>query len=468
MTSKTRAPPRGPPRHSVSGRKSSTAQNKTNDQSGLEARHLAVDVLSAVLDKKQALDDALAKALAKVRWAKLAPRDRAFARLVITTVLRRHAELAAVTNTFLAKPLPQKSSRARIILHAGAAQLLMLDTPPHAAINLSVELVRKDKRVAHLDKLINAVLRRVAAEGRVKLSDDGPAIDNIPEWMRARWRNTYGADAAAEIARASLTEAPLDITAKAEAAAWAQKLGGVVLATGSIRVESQGRVDQLPGFAEGAWWVQDAAAALPARLLGDVTDAHVADLCAAPGGKTAQLAAMGARVTAVELRPERLHRLKENLDRLGLSAECIAADVTSWSPGSTFDGVLLDAPCTATGTLRRHPDILHVKRPSDLTAIVQRQRELLAAAARLVKPGGRLVYCTCSLEPEEGEHQIESLLAAHPEFRRVPVAPEELGIEPRAMTTAGELRTLPFHMPRSTPPAGGLDGFFAARLERQS
>ncbi len=247
---------------------------------------------------------------------------------------------------------------------------------------------------------------------------------------------------------------------------WAEKLGGVLLPTGSIRVKSQGRVDQLPGFAEGAWWVQDAAAALPARLLGDVTGAHVADLCAAPGGKMAQLAAMGARVTAVDLRPERLHRLKENLDRLGLSAECIAADVTSWSPGRTFDAVLLDAPCTATGTLRRHPDILHVKRPSDLTAIVKRQRHLLAAAARLVKPGGRLVYCTCSLEPEEGEQQIESFLAAHPEFRRVPMTPEELGIEPRSVTTAGELRTLPFHMPRSTPPAGGLDGFFAARLER--
>jgi 16S rRNA (cytosine967-C5)-methyltransferase len=243
-------------------------------------------------------------------------------------------------------------------------------------------------------------------------------------------------------------------------------LGGIVLPTGSIRRAAGGRVADLPGYADGDWWVQDAASALPARLFGPLKGLAVADLCAAPGGKTAMLAAAGARVTAVDVSPERLDRMRENLPRLKLAAELVAADVTTWSPERDFDALLLDAPCTATGTLRRHPDILRLKRPSDLDKLAGLQARLLRAAAELVRPEGLLVYCTCSLEPAEGEDQIARFLATREGFARVPIAPAEIGGEADWITAAGDLRTLPFHLQLPDPALSGLDGFYVARLRR--
>ena len=265
---------------------------------------------------------------------------------------------------------------------------------------------------------------------------------DVPAWLFDRWVATYGEADARRIAEASLTEAPLDLSVKAEPAAWAERLGGIVLPTGSVRLAAGGRIEDLDGYADGAWWVQDAAAALPARLLGPVAGRTVADLCAAPGGKTAELATAGAAVTAVDLAGARLARLAANLERLHLKADIVEADAATWEPGRTFDAVLLDAPCTATGTIRRHPDILRLKRPDDVAALAALQQRLLDNAVRLVKAGGTLVYGTCSLEPEEGSRQIERLLAREQQLVRAPITAGEAGIAADWITPEGDLRTL--------------------------
>lgn len=432
---------------------------------GLAVRETAVRLIAAVLIDHRSLDEALAKELGS---SALEPRDRALARLIAGTVLRRSGELEAVLSSFLEKPLPARKGNLWPILLAGAAQLLFLDTPPHAAVGLAVEQTRRDRRARTFDRLVNALLRRVTREGASVLEGGDAAKLNVPSWIYERWERAYGAEGAHRIAEASLAEAALDVTAKSEPEVWAERLGGTVLPTGSIRLRSGGRVEALPGFEEGAWWVQDAAAALPARLLGDVAGHTVLDMCAAPGGKTAELAAAGAEVTALDLSGARLERLQQNLARLKLKATLVEADAAAWEPGRTFDAVLLDAPCTATGTIRRHPDILHLKRESDIAALAELQSRMLDNAARLVAPGGLLVYCTCSLEPEEGSEQIARFLARNAAFERVPVAPGEIGIAAEWLTEAGELRTLPFHLPHEERGLAGMDGFFAARLRRRA
>ena len=422
--------------------------------------------MSAVLDGGRSLDEAFDAAAS--RSGTLEPRDRALARLIVLTVLRRKGELQAVINSFIEKPLPASAGGLWPILLSAAAQLLMLDTPPHAAISLAVDQCRADRKARHFDRLTNAVLRRVAATGKDSLATLDPVEVNVPSWLRGRWVAAYGAELAREIAAASLREAPLDLSVKDDPAAWAERLGGLLLPTGTVRLTRAGRVEDLEGYADGAWWVQDAAAALPARLLGNVAGLRVADLCAAPGGKTAELASAGAQVTAVDQSPARLSRLSENLARLSLSAEIVEADVTAWEPDRTFDAVLLDAPCSATGTIRRHPDILHLKRKDDTTERVALQHRLLDAAARLVRPGGLLVFCTCSLEPEEGPAHIARFLAEMPGFVREPVAADEAGIDGAWLTPDGDLRTLPCHLPLSDPALSGLDGFYAARLRKSA
>ncbi|MGZ5889738.1 MAG: RsmB/NOP family class I SAM-dependent RNA methyltransferase [Hyphomicrobium sp.] len=432
---------------------------------GLAARVAAVRLIAAVMHKRHSLDDALAKEFA---YDALAPRDRAHARVIAGTVLRHAGELKALLASYLEKPPPEPSGKLWPILLAGAAQLLFLETPPHAAVGLAVEQARLDPRAKRYDRLVNAVLRRVSREGTAALQDRDAARQNIPAWLFDRWSKTYGEADARRIALASLCEAPLDVSVKSDAELWAERLGGTALPTGSVRLAAGGRIEDLAGYAEGAWWVQDAAAAVAARLLGDVSGRSVADLCAAPGGKTAELAAAGAHVTAVEQSAGRLARLRANLERLQLQAELVEADAATWAPGKLFDAVLLDAPCTSTGTIRRHPDILHLKRPEDVAALAALQSRLIDNAARLVTPGGMLVYCTCSLEPEEGPAQIARLLSRAPEFARVPIAAGECGIPADWLTAEGDLRTLPFHMPYTQKELSGLDGFYAARLVRRA
>lgn len=436
---------------------------------GLQARELACHVVAAVLDKGRTLDEALGTAMERAEAQDLSAKDKAFARSICTTVLRRQGQLEAIVGAFIERPLPDQRGNLTPILLSAAAQLVFLDVPPHAVINLAVEQVRRDRRAQRFDKLSNAVLRRVSERGAEIASTQDAARLNTPDWLWQRWAAAYGEAAAREIATASLREAPLDISVKDNSAGphWAEQLGGTLLPSGSIRLAAGGRIEELPGFAEGAWWVQDAAAALPAKLFGNVEGQRIADLCAAPGGKTAELAAAGARVTAVDSSGQRLARLKANLERLQLEAQVIHADASDWQPSEPFDGVLLDAPCSATGTIRRHPDILRLKQPGDIDRLGELQARLLQNAARMVKPGGLLVYCTCSLEPEEGAHQVEKLLARG-SFERVPIAADEIGADPGWISPAGDLRTLPFHLPQSAEGMSGMDGFYAARLRRKN
>lgn len=432
------------------------------DPAGLGARESAVRLVGAVTRNHRSLDEALAKEFAS---SELAARDRALARLIAATTLRRWGELDTMMASFLEKPLPEgKTGNLWPILLCAAAQLLFLNTPAHAAVGLAVEQARRDRHAKRYDRLVNALLRRVTREIAGVREGEHLLRLNFPAWLFNRWSATYGEDTARAIAQASLEEAALDLSVKAEPDVWAERLGGVVLPTGTVRLKSGGRVEELAGYEDGAWWVQDAAAALPARLLGDVAGLEIADLCAAPGGKTAELAAAGARVTAVEQSGTRLKRLEGNLQRLSLSAEIVEADAATWQPGKTFDAVLVDAPCTATGTIRRHPDILHLKREDDIAALAELQTRLLDSAATLVKPGGMLVYCTCSLEPEEGEAQIAAFIARVPHFKRVPIRAGENGIDSAWITAEGDLRTLPCHLPQEVSGLSGLDGFYAARL----
>jgi 16S rRNA (cytosine967-C5)-methyltransferase len=439
---------------------------------GLAAREFAIRLVAGVLIHGRPFEQVLAENSAHQQAAVLEPRDRALARAVAATVLRRQGELEYVLNTFLERPLPANQGRLWPILLTGAAQLVCLEMPAHAVVDLAVEATRNDRSAHRFAKLANAVLRRVAERGAGLLAEQDRVRLNVPDWLWQRWGSAYGADMARRIAEASLTEAALDISVKpggeTSAATWAERLGARLLSTGSARLASHGRIEDLPGYAEGAWWVQDAAAALVTRVAGDVAGRSVVDLCAAPGGKTAGLSAAGAHVTAVDVSGARLVRLRENLKRLALAAAVVEADAATWSPGRTFDVVVLDAPCTATGTIRRHPDILRLKRPEDVGRMAELQKAMLAHAAALVRPGGQLVYSTCSLEPEEGPMQIAAFLAANPAFARSPIVPAEIAAEPGWITAQGELRTLPFHGPQEPPGLAGMDGFYVARLRRNS
>ena len=426
-----------------------------------DARQVAFEILYEVLERRRALDQAIGGHEGFVR---LEPRDRAFARNLLSTSLRRLGQIDAVLARCLTHDLPPRGRAVLQALRLGAAQLLFLGTPAHAAVDGSVRLA-ETRALSGYKGLVNAVLRRVAREGAALLAEQDAARLNTPDWLWRSWSETYGVDAAHAIAAAHLIEPPLDLSVRANVEDWARRLEGTVTPTGSVRrtAGAGGAVESLPGFADGAWWVQDAAAALPARLLGPVAGRSAIDLCAAPGGKTVQLAAMGARVTAVDRSPQRLERVTANLARLRLSAEIVAADAAVWRPSAPADAVLLDAPCSATGTIRRHPDVPWQKRPEDVAALAATQDRLIRAALEMVKPGGIVVYCVCSLQPEEGAPRVAAL-AESGACALDPIRAEELpGLPPGALRPDGTLRTLPSQW----ADLGGWDGFYAARLVRR-
>lgn len=437
----------------------SPAESSARPKSGASARNLALALLQAVLDRRLGLGEALDSVRG---FGHLEPRDRAFARLLAATVLRRLGQIDAALAACLARDLSPKASEARNLLRLGAAQLLFLKTPPHAAVGQTVDLA--EGRLAPYRGLANAVLRRLAREGEGLLAGQDAARLNLPDWLWTSWAAAYGEATVREMAAAQAEEPPLDLSVTRDAAGWAGRLEATLLPTGSLRRAAGGAVSELPGYADGAWWVQDAAAALPAKLLGDVAGRTVIDLCAAPGGKAAQLAASGARVIAVDRSPGRQKRLVENLARLGLVVEIVTAEAETWRPAAPAPAILLDAPCSATGTLRRHPEIAWIKGADDIARLTPVQDRLLDAAAAMLAPGGTLVYCTCSLQPEEGPARIDSFLARHHGYARRAIAAEEIGNMPELLTQDGDLRTLPHHLAAQ----GGMDGFYAARLTRDA
>jgi 16S rRNA (cytosine967-C5)-methyltransferase len=434
---------------------------------GLAARRIAADILDGVLHKRRTLDEQLDGAAAHPGLKTLSDRDRALMRRLVATILRRLGTLGHVLSRLLDRGIPTDAPRAQSALLIGAAQILWMDVPDHAAVDLSVRLVQSDRRAAKYAGLVNAVLRRCAREGQPLIDEVKSQTLDVPPWLLARWIAHYGETVARDIAVAISHEPSLDITVKSDPAQWATRLHGETLPTGTVRTLLQGSVTMLPGFTEGQWWVQDAAAALPARLFGDVAGKTIADLCAAPGGKTAQLVHAGARVTAVDRSPGRMARLRDNLTRLALEAETVVADAAEWqgvNRGEGFDGVLVDAPCSSTGTIRRHPDVAWLRQEADIGALMALQKRLLQKAVTLLRPGGTLVYCTCSLEPEEGEQAVSALLAAETAVRRVPIEAAEVAGLSEILTAEGDLRTLPCHLPHQDPRLSGLDGFYATRL----
>ena len=432
---------------------------------GLAARLLATAAIADIAAGRAHLDERFESENLALRTLQTDERDRSLARSIVTVSFRRLGTIRSALSKLLERGLPRKAVGLEWMLVAAAAQILFMEVPDHAAVDLAVKTVRRDPKTAPFASLANAILRNLAQAKDELANPDDPFIDT-PPWLAARWRKQFGEDRATAIVAAHRREPTLDLTVRADPQDWADRLGGVVLPTGSLRLDSHEPIVRLEGFDDGKWWVQDAAAALPAKLLQAAPGQRVADLCAAPGGKSAQLAAAGAAVVAVDKSAERLKRLAANLARLGLSAEVAVADVLGFS-APPFDAVLLDAPCTATGTIRRHPDVAWTKRVADIASLAAIQTRMLDRAIALTRAGGRIVYCTCSLEPEEGEAQIAALLRRNPDVERWPIQADEIGGLGECVNESGELRTLPCHLPNADPRRAGLDGFFAARLRRR-
>lgn len=424
--------------------------NDDNDL-GLPARGAALDILTAALARRTGLEEAISTPA----FGALSPRDRAFARALAMATLRRLGPIDRALDAKLAKSPPDG---VRQILRIGVAQAFLMETPPFAAVATSVDLAASRRDTAPFKGLVNAVLRGLLREP--PNLDEPEALP--PPWLMARWSAAFGPETALEIAKVIAQEPATDLSVRdpATAQALAAELEAEILPGGSLRTARRGDLATWPGFEAGAWWVQDASAAIPARLLEAGPDQQVLDLCAAPGGKTLQLAATGASVTALDRSAGRLKRLAANLERMGLKAATVTANAVDWKAPDLFDAVLLDAPCSATGTFRRHPDVLWAARPGDIAKLAAVQTRLLDSAAARVAPGGRLVYCVCSLEPEEGEDQVRAFLARNPGFTTEPCAPGEGGAPEVSLTPEGWLRLLPHQR------EGGQDGFFIARLAR--
>ena len=423
------------------------------DKSGLKSRLVAYEILKLVASGRY-LDEAMRKA------APLEPRDRGFVRLLVTTCLRRGGQIDDMLASAMSKAPAGRARDAIHILRMGVAQLMFLETEAHAAVDSTVSLMRA-AGFERMTGLANAVMRRMTREGAAMLAETA-VEDNCHGWMRKSWYAHYGEERTRETMELAMTPPPLDITPRSDAGDWAARLQGELIDGRTVRRGFDGDPTALDGFDDGAWWVQDAAAALPAALMGDIAGRHIVDLCAAPGGKTAQLIAAGANVTAVDNSKPRLEILKKNLNRLGMNADLVRADGRSFRPRAAVDAVLIDAPCSATGTLRRRPDVLHHRAVADLEGLATIQRELIIRAAGWLAPDGRLIYATCSLQPEEGEAVIRDVTTAMPDKIAIdPISAEEAGSFATALTQEGWLRILPADFAA----LGGVDGFFISRLK---
>jgi len=422
------------------------------------SRSLAADVLEDIFFRRKSFDDSFSEHAGQT---KLEARDRAFAYNLVATTLRRLGQIDDLISRCLERPLPKKARGAQTILRLGTAQLLFMNVSDHAAVDTSVTLAQ-DRKQGPYKKLINAVLRRLGREGQSLLTSQDETKLNTPDWLWKSWVAAYGEESARHIAESHLHQAPLDVSVKTAPETWAANLKGELLPTGTIRLSNHPGVENLPGYEDGSWWVQDAAAALPVQLFPALEGLQIADLCAAPGGKTAQLVAAGARVTAIDRSEKRMRVLQENMDRLSLDATCVIGDAVQWRPDKPLDGVLIDAPCSATGTIRRHPDIPWTKSPDDVAGVAKIQRALLDASIEMVRPGGVIVFATCSLQPEEGPLAVSKFLDSRSDVSSDPLSSADIPVPSECITPEGYLRTLPHCLSEK----GGMDGFFAARLVR--
>ncbi|WP_455466011.1 RsmB/NOP family class I SAM-dependent RNA methyltransferase [Bartonella sp. B39] len=438
---------------------------------GLGVRQVCVRLLGAVLDRQVSLSGLTDNEYGHTQYLELSHRDRLLCRAILGAALRHRGQISAALSHFLSRPLPSQAFSLQHLLHVSVAQILYLDIPDHAAIDLAVRVAKIDPRLRRFSGVVNALLRNVAREAGV-LRQQAPVIEGVPAWFGQLLVSTYGAENADQILAIQSVEPPLDLTVKSDSVGWAKRLGGVVLPNDSVRLSNLDcAVSDLPGYADGAWWVQDFAAALPACLLGSIRGKRVADLCASPGGKTAQLALQGADVTAVDMSANRLKRLKENMKRLHFSVNTWQGDVRNFHPAQLFDAVLLDAPCSSTGTIRRHPDVLWTKSMDDVVKLAALQYDLLLAAIALVKKDGRIVFSNCSLAREEGEDLVEKILSARGDIVLEPICKEEMGELAHLLSSAGILRTTPADFCHKNFNAEkkmllGMDGFFAARFRK--
>ncbi|WP_113372181.1 RsmB/NOP family class I SAM-dependent RNA methyltransferase [Rhizobium sp. SYY.PMSO] len=433
---------------------------------GFAARAAAAKILGAVLDRKTPLDGMLDAEGGSAAYTTLGDSDRALVRAILNSALRHLPRIEAAISSLLDSPLPEGARALHHVLVVGATQILYLDVPDHSAVDLAVEQANRDPRNRRFAKLVNAILRRIGRE-KQDILERVASVPAMPGWFLSRLEAAYGAPAARRISDTQLEPAAIDLTVKSDAEGWAKRLNGVVLPTGGVRLAAfEGSIPSLDGFEQGEWWVQDAAASIPAKLFGPLAGKRVVDLCAAPGGKTAQLILAGAKVTALDQSANRLKRLSANLARLGLEAETVVADMSKYRPDELFDAALLDAPCSSTGTTRRHPDVLWTKGPEDIAKLAGLQERLLRHALTLVKPGGLVVFSNCSLDPEEGEDLVARLLAESGNVERVPIAAGDWpGLE-AAISPLGAFRTTPDMLPQTDGFASGLDGFFAVALRR--
>ncbi len=447
---------------------------------GLATRIAAAILLTRVIDDHRSLDGLLDTRHGPSQYRALSDADKSLARAIVTVSLRRRGEIELALNKVLDRKPPKNARQLIHTLHVAAAQILFLDVPDSAAVDLAVTALRNDKRSTRFAGLANAVLRRMSREKSEIFGDKSHndiALLNMSPWLAKRVRKDYGRERMAAIASQHMLEPVIDLTVRSDPQKWAQELGGLHLFGNSVRVQREGKIESWPGFDEGAWWVQDAAASLPVHLFGDVSGKAALDLCSAPGGKTAQLAAGGATVTALEASQPRLERLNSNLQRLQLSATCIHADLMEWQPDHLFDLVLLDAPCSSTGTIRRHPDVQWNKSPDAIEALAILQREMVERTALFVKPGGMLIFSNCSLDRAEGENVVAEVLATHTELQPLPIDPAECFGMSEFINRQGTVRTLPSHLQFSAAEdtestelvdqsMTGLDGFFCARFIR--
>lgn len=421
-----------------------------------EPRRIAVELMQKILDEKIFFSDT------KNNYPEIAPQDSAFINMLVLTTLRHLVFIKKSLKKFVKKKLPDNAAPGKYALFLGTAEILYLNTPDYAVINSYVEITKKmtDKYVAGF---VNAVLRNIAKQKEeLKKTDSGEFFP--PEFFRIL-NQDYGKKTIQKIQQAAMAEPDLDLSVKNNPQNWAEKLGGTVLPNGTVRLKNNGRINALEGYADGEWWIQDFAASLAALTLNRINGLKVLDLCAAPGGKTAQLLNMGADVTALDISEPRLQKLRENLERLKFKADIICADALDYLKNISepaYDAVLLDAPCSATGTIRRHPELVHIKRLQDIEKLAALQKDILNVTGNALKKGGTLVYCTCSIAKEEGEKQIENFLAAHSEFSIKPITAEEIGGISEIITPEGFIRTLPQHLSKN----GGSDAFFIARLQK--